>query len=365
MAQRELYTDKVLQRFISLVRKSGSVQAATDQLGAEMERPLDPNNLRAAMRRKGLGAPGDYIAAETPGLVTVPEPKPFEVGEVPEEIDIGELVERRKKQFRRKAEYEEATKLIDVRVKLRGPIGILHFGDPHVDDDGTDLDALERHTDLVRNTEGLFGGNVGDTTNNWVGRLARLYGQQSTSAAEAWALAEWFVGRCDWLYMVAGNHDCWSGAGDPLKWMARQSSALYKETAVRLNLRFPNGREVRTNIRHDFAGHSQWNPAHGSMKAAQFGTHDHIMVNGHKHVSGYGVIKDGATGIVSHCIQVASYKLYDRYAREKGFRDQHISPCAVTIIDPDATEAGLVQVHWEPEQAAEYLTWLRQKRMAA
>jgi hypothetical protein len=34
---------------------------------------------------------------------------------------------------------------------------------------------------------------VGDTTNNWTGRLARLYADQSTSAAQAWRIAEWLV----------------------------------------------------------------------------------------------------------------------------------------------------------------------------
>jgi len=287
----------------------------------------------------------------------------FRVEHPPEPIDIEELKERRKRQFERKKEVENAERLIRVDVNVDGPFGIWHCGDPHVDDDGTDIGALERHTELIQKTPALFAGNVGDTTNNWVGRLARLYAQQSTSAAEAWALADWFIRRCRWLYMVAGNHDCWSGAGDPLKWIAAQQEALYKETNVRLGLRTRKGREIRVNIRHDFAGHSQWNPAHGSGKAAQLGVRDHVLINGHKHVSGYNVIKDGQSGIISHCIQVASYKVYDRYAKDKGFRDQHISPCAVTIIDPDATEASLVQVFWEPEPAAEFLTWLRAKRL--
>lgn len=291
--------------------------------------------------------------------------EPFEVHHPPEEIDVDELLERRKQQFDRKTAHEQARKLIPVDVKIGGPIGILHFGDPHVDDDGTDIRALERHTDLCRRTEGLFAANVGDTTNNWPGRMGRLYGEQSTSAREAWLLAEWFISRCQWIYLIGGNHDCWSGSGDPLIWLSRQGQSMYQTSEARLNLRFPNGEEVRVNARHDFAGHSQYNPAHGSMKAAQFGLRDHILVNGHTHVSGYGVVKDPAEGIVCHCVQVASYKIYDRYARDKGFRDQHISPCAVTIIDPDAPEASKVTLFWEPEAAADYLTFLRNRRVAA
>jgi len=279
-----------------------------------------------------------------------------------DDLDIDELVELRIKQFGKKRDFHEATKLIPVKVKLDGPIGILHFGDPHVDDDGTDLETLRRHSDLTKQ-EGVWGANVGDTTNNWVGRLARLYANQGTTAAQAWKLAEWFIARTRWLYMVGGNHDAWSGSADPIKWIARQSDALYQPTECRVGLRFPNNREFIINARHDFAGHSQWNPAHGQMKAAQMGYRDHLMISGHKHTSGYGVIKDGSTGRICHAIQVASYKLYDSYAKERGFRDQTLSPACMTILDPDLDEThpDAIKVFWDPEVGAEYLAWRRSK----
>lgn len=342
--------------------------AETDAQRRAIESVIEHGSCRAAERATGVHntAIGKAIQRARRKAAHADDTKPFEIAPLPEDdVPIEELIEHRKRQFARKREHEQARKLIPVEVKIDGPIAIWHAGDPHVDDDGTDLDAIERHTEIVRTTEGFFAANVGDTTNNWVGRLARLYAEQSTSASQSWRIAEWFMRRCDWLYVVGGNHDCWSGAGDPLHWMTRQAGALYESSEARLELRFPNGRKVRINARHDFKGHSQWNPAHGSMKAAQFGTHDHILVNGHKHVSGYGVIKDPNTGVISHCIQVASYKVFDRYARERGFRDQHISPCAVTIIDPEASDVSLVRLEWEPEPAAEYLTYLRKKRKAA
>lgn len=282
---------------------------------------------------------------------------------VPDEIDVADLVARRKKQFIQKAAHEEATKLVPIKVRVDGPIGILHFGDPHVDDDGTDIEALERHARLVATTEGMLAANIGDTTNNWTGRLARLYAEQSTSAAEACALAEWFVTLTkDWLYHVGGNHDLWTGSGDIMKWILRQADHAYYPSQTRMALQFPNGREVRINARHDFEGHSQYNPAHGVMKAFLMGFRDHLMIAGHKHISAYGVQKDAETGIINHAIRVASYKKYDRYAHEKGLRDQHISPCCVTVIDPAASEAGLIHVFWEPEEGAEYLTYLRSRK---
>lgn len=339
---------------------TGSITAASRVLGIARSTFRDrlDSAIMAGLIRDDNGFPP---RGETPKLY---EAEHIEiVREIPDEIDVDELVERRKSQFEKKAKFEEAIKLIDVKVKLTGPIGILHYGDPHVDDDGTDIEALERHARLVNETEGMLAANVGDTTNNWTGRLARLYSEQSTSAAESWALAEWFVKLTKkWLYIVGGNHDLWSGAGDPMKWITRQSGQAYYPSQTRLNLMFPNGREVRINARHDFEGHSQYNPAHGVMKASLMGFKDHIMIAGHKHVSGYGVLKDADSGTISHAIRVASYKKYDRYAHEKGLRDQHISPCAVTIIDPDASEASLVQVFWEPEMAVEYLRFLRSRK---
>jgi hypothetical protein len=271
-----------------------------------------------------------------------------------------ELLERRKRDFARAAAAHEARKLINVRVNLDGPIGIAHFGDPHVDDDGTDVGLLERHTDICRLTPGIFAANVGDTTNNWVGRLARLYGEQGTSAAEGWVLAEWFINRLRWLYMIDGNHDCWSGSGNPLNWMAKDAAAVHEPHGARLNLVFPNGRAVRVNARHDFPGNSMWNTVHGAAKAAQMGWRDHILTCGHKHTSGYQVLKCPATGLISHCLRVASYKTYDRFAAEKGMPDQNFTECVLTVIDPAAAdERRLVTVFLDLAEGAEYLTWKR------
>lgn len=293
---------------------------------------------------------------------TLPE---FTFTPIPEDdVPIEELIEHRKRQFSKKRLHEEARRLIPVKVRVPGPIGILHFGDPHIDDDGTDIVALEHHKKLCQTVEGLFGANVGDITNNWVGRLAKLYGQQSTSAKQAWQLAEWLLKDLKLLYLIGGNHDGWSGEGDPLKWITRQTDSLYQSSEVRLALNFPNGSSVRINARHDFGGSSQWNPAHGPMKAVFHGVRDHIAICGHKHKSGYGIIKDPDSLIACHAIQVASYKLFDRYAREKNFRDQNLSPCVVTVIDPGMTNThpDLVKVFWDADEGVSYLKWKRGKK---
>jgi hypothetical protein len=295
-------------------------------------------------------------------------PRPtFQVSELPDEdLATEDLLKLRSQQFIKRAAAKEAKRLIPVKVNIDGPIGIAHFGDPHVDDDGTNIVALQRHVDICNQTDGLFAGNVGDFTNNWIGRLARLYGDQGTTAKQAWQLAEWLVTSMRWLYMVGGNHDAWSGAGDPLQWMARQTNALYQQHGARLELRLPNGRSVIINARHDFKGHSMWNTAHGPAKAAQMGWRDHILTCGHTHTSGYQVVRDPATRRITHALRVGSYKTYDRYAEEQGLPDQNIFVCPVTIIRPEFPDDDprFIQVLFDPESGADYLKWLRKRKAA-
>jgi hypothetical protein len=343
--------ESVMRDTLELVAQHGTVTHAAAASGV----PYGTFNYRHRMAR---------LWSQTQAAAALPAARDFESPDLPDETPTAaELLKRRELQFARKKDAKDARALIPVTVKIDGPIGVMHVGDPHVDDDGTDLRKLQDHVALANRTEGLFAGCVGDYSNNWIGRLARLYAEQSTSAREAWVLVEWLIRACDWLYLVGGNHDAWSGAGDPLEWIARQTGHRYDRNGARLELRLPSKRAFRINARHEFAGTSQWNAAHGPAKAVQMGARDHVVTCGHQHTSGYQVLKDPATGLISHALRVASYKTFDRYADEKNLRDQHIFVAPVTILDPDYadTDVRAVTTIFDPGEAAEYLTWKRKR----
>lgn len=296
----------------------------------------------------------------------ISDEKPFTVPELPSgELTIDELLASRRKVFQRKDEGAKARKLIPVKVNLDGPIGILHFGDPHIDDDGCDFPRLEADVALVNKTDGLFAGNVGDLHNNWIGRLARLYAQQSTTAKQAWMLVEWFVQSVSWLYIVKGNHDLWSGAGDPLDFIKRYADVgLMEAHGARMELTFPNDKRIRINARHDFSGHSMWNPNHGPVKAIKAGWRDHILTCGHRHETGFGPpLKDPSSGLISWPLRCAGYKKHDRYADELGLPDQTISPSILTIIDPryEDDDPRLITPFLSADEGADYLKYLRKR----
>jgi len=346
MATRSL-SDAAAQQALDALEMCGTEAKAARAIG--IPRPTLQSRLRTA-RDRGL-------TAQNPESLSIPSM-------VNEVLPVSALIARRKQQFSHLRKAKQERLLVPVKVKMDGPIGISHFGAPHVDDDGTDIEKIERHVHTINKTPGMYAANIGDTLNNWTGRLARLYAEQSTSAAEAWKLGEWFLQSTPWLYILGGNHGAWSGAGDPVKWILKNCAGVFDNFSVRLGLQFPNSRVVRINARHDFAGHSMWNTVHGALKAATMGWRDHVLTCGHLHTSGYAVLKDPATGLISHAIRVSSYKTFDRYAHEKGLPNQDIFCNAVTIIDPRYADDDprLIHVCFDVEQGCDYLTWLRKRK---
>ena len=180
----ERLSPKQLQETWDIYERCGRNQAETARV-LNVSRTTAQNRIYEAKRWKDNGG----------GCESAPK---FEIAPLPDhDISAEELIEHRKRQFAKRHEAETARKLIPIKIKADGPIGIVHFGDPHVDDDGCDIARLEQDLVTTRETEGLYGANLGDLQNNWIGRLARLWAEQSTSASQAWKLVEWMVGSVD------------------------------------------------------------------------------------------------------------------------------------------------------------------------
>jgi hypothetical protein len=275
-----------------------------------------------------------------------------------------ELLSLRERETDRVLRAAADRRWMPIAVRDSGPIGVLWYGDPHIDDPGCDIRALQRDVALVKGTPGLYAAAIGDMTNNWIGRLGALYGSQQTTEAQAWILVEWFVKEQagHWLALIGGNHDAWSGVGDPLRWITRHASAHYEPDEVTMRLQFPGGQEFRVAARHDFPGHSFWNPSHGGLRAGQMTHNADLIISGHRHTGGYQMFTVPHSGNICHAVQLGAYKLEDHYARQKGFPNRHIAPSVITVLDPNATPSARVQVFHDTSLGADYLTFLRKRR---
>lgn len=335
--------EEVLVETARTIRESGSQMAAARALGIT-KGALD-HRVREIKRRKITDRP-EFSVATLPSYQATAE----------------EIIERKYRVFNRRKAAKDARDVINVKVRLDGPIGILHMGDPHLDDDGTNIKLVMQHLELPEKHEGLFRACVGDYLNNWRGKLAPLHAMQSTTQQEAHKLLEWFLKRPKWLYLIGGNHDVWAGDEDPLIWFTRGLGAVYEWHGARLKLNFPKGEAQFVNVRHDFPGSSIYNRVQGGTRAIRFGGTDDLYINGHKHTNGH-YEEENSIGGWSHAVQIASYKEVDDFPHKIGLKETRLGAACVTVHDPAAQSPhARCRVFWDVEQGADFLKWLRRRK---
>lgn len=323
------------------VKKHGSARAAAQALGIsrstlrgrlKMQRPAAENSIEMP------DFPDDGLTAE-------------------------EIIEHQCKAFeKRRASYDAHT-WFPVKLKTDEPIGILWFGDPHVDDNGCNWPLLREHVRVCRETPGLYGANIGDTTNNWSGRLVKLYANQDTSVKTARKLAKWFMleSGIDWIVWLLGNHDQWGDGSTILAQMGAEKIVCH-DWEARFRVVFPNKRECRVWAAHDFPGHSQWNPLHAGMKAAQMKAEADLYICGHKHNWASIKWENAERGSTPLVCRVRGYKYMDEYARNLGITEQKEGAGILTIINPKASlPSSFVREYTDVQEGADFLTWLRSR----
>lgn len=279
-------------------------------------------------------------------------------------MPINEVVEHLTKNSQAIIGAQEARKWIKVPVHIEGPMGVFYVGDPHVDDDGCNWTVLREHIAVIKKHRPYISTvGLGDYQNNWVGRLAHLYGNQETSAKTAWRLVEWLIKEMGFDLLLSGNHDMWSGAGDPLKWMARNAGAFTAEWICHIELRFPGGRIGRVLQAHDFPGHSMWNPLHSPQRKAMVGgARAHLYIAGHRHVWGIAQHEDPESNHVYWLARARGYKQVDDYAAKIGHESQKYGHSILAVFNPSAGPAGFLNCFADVEAGADWLAWLRKRK---
>jgi len=347
MAGPRITDEQCLERHRAF-KKYGSVKAASEAIG--IGRQAVQLGVEQA-RLRGLVKNGDVL--EFPDLPS---------GDLPIDKIIGLMEERSTK---RRVSFDAHT-WFPVKVKEAKPIGILWMGDPHVDDDGCDWALLKRHIECCKQP-GMYGANIGDTTNAWAGRLIKKYADQETSAKTARRLAEFLMldAGIRWLVWLLGNHDLWGDGAEILAQMAKRHGTqklVMHDWETRFSLNFPNGAKVNVWAAHDLPGDSQWNPLHGPVKAARFGPEVDLLVVGHRHNWGIAQWELADKGTIPVMIRTRGYKFNDDYARRIGKSDQNGGASILTIVNPlSATREGRIMPFADIEAGTEFLQWLRSR----
>ncbi|HQX85044.1 MAG TPA: hypothetical protein PKV23_06110, partial [Aestuariivirga sp.] len=109
------------------------------------------------------------------------------------ELPAEQLIDQACARFAGHLAAREARRWMEIKVKSNKPIGVCFMGDPHIDNNGCNWPLLRRDIKVLEETPGMYAVNIGDLTDNWVGRLVRLYADQEMSKKQAWKLAKYLM----------------------------------------------------------------------------------------------------------------------------------------------------------------------------
>lgn len=258
---------------------------------------------------------------------------------------IHEILKRAEEHYQRQRTFRDAATWQQISVNEMLPIGIALMGDPHIDDPGCNLPLLRRDINLISGTEGCYAINVGDYTNNWVGRLTRLFANHELSQASARRLIKWLLIETgiNWLAVILGNHDEWNEGGEIIRQMcSTRVNIPVHDWQAKLELVFPNKATCRINAAHDFKGRSIYTPVHGLKREAiwhQDGAH--LMVAGHIHFGGIEQCELPG-GHNPWLARVRGYKEMDPHALVNGYHEGQHFASVLAIVDPLAEESDRV-----------------------
>jgi hypothetical protein len=354
MAAPKLPDDQCLKVLQALHDCGGSQAEAAERLG--IKRQTFVSRLNIARGRFPEWSP-DAQTAKVPLGDPLPDP----------DLDIEDVLRHRMNAFQRRHEHHKAARWRRFKVPTTGPYALMLVGDPHLDDDGCNLPLWEKHVELMSTTPNLYAVNIGDTTNNWVGRLARLWANQDASAETARRLVKHYLGErgIPWFLWISGNHDLWDGpVGRDVFERHAPHFVTLADWQAKVTLVSPNGHEMRMWAAHNFKGNSIWNNLHGLERAAQMQDWAHLYVAGHHHDCGYRLGENPHRGFTYNLLRVRGYKFMDEYADHHGFGEYQFGSSAIAVIDPEGDKLNHVTCFMDPAEGVEFLAFKRRKAAA-
>ena len=275
---------------------------------------------------------------------------------------IDEILDGIRSSFNRGVQKANNERWFKIKVKETKPYGVLFFGDPHIGNPGCNFPLLEKHIKVAQQ-QGIYSVNIGDTTDNWVGRLVRKYADSETTKADERKLIEWFMHDCGitWLAWILGNHDLWNDGEAFHKLIGKGKFPIIKWKS-KFSLVHPNKTKINIDAAHGRKGHSMWNEMHATLKAAKMGELADIYVSGHIHSFGLQDLEIPERGTNTWLMQLRGYKYNDDYALVGNFPEYQRGSSILAIIDPSKDPRRSVPMCFEDvEHGGDYLKHLRKK----
>ncbi len=251
-----------------------------------------------------------------------------------------------------------------VEIPDKRPVALALLSDIHIGNEHTDYHAARKDAETIRDTPGMYAALLGDTVDNWIGKLERISRAQPVTHAEEMALLRHWLKILSpkLIACVSGNHDNRTHeiAGIDLlaEFLRDESNLLYDADELTFSLQLAAG-SLKIACRHKWPGHSIYNVTHGIERAAKFNGDDwDIGIGGHTHRGTFfRWFADGIRTCVA--VQLGTYEFSSKFARQCGFGRPPLEHrgCGALIIWPD----GHMEAMRSVQDAAGFITYLRNR----
>lgn len=287
-----------------------------------------------------------------------------EISQSPDPVEATERGERVFEHLKEQAREKEAHIAenpegeVTLEVDTRVPIMIVPFSDWHLGSEDTDYDQLEKHIDLVANTEGAYATFGGDGVDNFIKHKSAMINRSPTTPEEQYALLVYLMERLDPIAVITGNHDWWTKqfAGiDYLRTQMRERGINYAPHRLLLTVVLNGTVNYRIEHRHQYRFKSSINLSNQLQRMWERSDWEwDVGVVGHTHDGPFHFPffrhdRERWGGICG------AYKVRDGHSRQRGYKDaKPNSPCF--ILHPDEYRVdGFNTI----ERGVEYLRALR------
>ncbi|HKJ74554.1 MAG TPA: helix-turn-helix domain-containing protein [Alphaproteobacteria bacterium] len=282
---------------------------------------------RSTFRARMKQARDKGLTAENVADVTLPE--------FPDDdVDAEEILDTMERRFQKRLEHHTSLHWFPIRFRTNKPVGMVVVGDPHLGADGCNIPLLRQHIRCITDTPNCYAVNIGDTADNWGGRLIRLYAENNVSKPTERRLARWFLqdAGVPWIVWLMGNHDEMDSSFSEYLKAINAKALPMLDWRARFRLVFPDA-EVRVDAAHNHKGHSMWNELHGQIRAAHMDEAADIFVAGHHHNWAL-MTKEMPDGRIIHLARARGYKFIDEHAHRHGFGQQQYGASIMFVVRP-------------------------------
>lgn len=204
----------------------------------------------------------------------------------------------------------------------------------------SDYEAIERDINLITETDGMYVGNLGDDTDNFINaKLQWIQKAQPTTFDMETRFLEWLFKKLSGsiLFWVSGNHNNWTSKASGIDFIReglKGTVCLYDSAQIFFTLKWGDN-EQKWLVRHKWKYSSILNPTHGiEVGWERVGLNFDVGCAGHTHIATLcrPFVREGKK---RYAILLSTYKIRDNFGRECGYANSVGNGSGAMVYHPD------------------------------